>query len=148
MLEESRKKYRIYEYIRDSDSITAEMSNTKDIILKLQRKDKKTKKYCKKKMREEKQEVKEAMKGKHFHKDMSKREILVNEIAQYMYWQTLIAVSKNISYQEFKEEEKIRKIVKAIDLRKIGEKEGITVKEILLHDLEEMATKAYLREVI
>ena len=40
MLEESLKKYRIYEYIRDNNNITAEISNSKKLILGLMAKNK------------------------------------------------------------------------------------------------------------
>ena len=148
MLKESLKKYRIYEYIRDSNKITVEMSNTKKIILKLMENDKETEIYCIKKILEEKQEIIEAIEGKHFHKNMTKREILINEISQYIYWQIVMAVSKNIQYEEFNEEGKIREILKNIDISKIGETETITVKEVITHDLEQMVLKDYLREVI
>ena len=35
ILEESLKRYKIYEYIRDNKDITCEISNTKKLILKL-----------------------------------------------------------------------------------------------------------------
>lgn len=148
MLEESLKKYKIYEYIRDSNNITAENSNSKRLILGLMKNDKETIKYCKRKLLEEKQEVEEAIEGKHYHENMTKREILVNEISQYIYWQIIIAVSKNISYKDFKEEEKINKILKNVDIKKLEEKEKITVKEIVLHDLEQMYSKNYLKVVM
>ena len=92
--------------------------------------------------------MEDAIEGKHYHENMTKREILINEISQYIYWQIIIAVSKNISYEEFKEEEKINQILKNVDVKKLGEKENITVKEIILHDLEQMYLKDYLKEVV
>ena len=83
-----------------------------------------------------------------YKSERTKREILINEISQYIYWQIIIAVSKNISYEEFKEEEKINQILKNVDVKKLGEKENITVKEIILHDLEQMYLKDYLKEVV
>ena len=148
MIEESLRRYKIYEYIRDNDKITVEMSNTKKLIIKLMQNDKETEKYCNRKILEEKNEVKEAMRGQHFHKDMTKREILVNEISQYIYWLTIVGISKKMSYEEFNETEKINEILKQIDISKIGEKEPITVKEIIIHDLEQMKKKEYLKEVI
>ena len=79
---------------------------------------------------------------------IQKVEILINEISQYIYWQIVMAVSKNIQYEEFNEEGKIREILKDIDISKIGETETITVKEVITHDLEQMILKDYLREVI
>lgn len=145
MIEESLKRYRIYEYIRDNNTITAEMSNTKKLILKLIENDNETESYCNKKMLEEKQEVEDAMDGNHFHKNMTKREILVNEISQYIYWQTIMAVSKNISYEEFNEEGKISEILKQVDVTKIGEEKPITVQEVIEHDLNQMKYKGYLK---
>lgn len=143
MLEEALKRYKTYEYIRDCSSITLEMSNTKKLINKLMENDEETIKYCNKKILEEKQEVEEAILGKHFHKNMTKREIIVNEISQYIYWQTIIAVSQNVSADDFDEEGKIKEILERVDILKIGEEKDITVKEVILHDLEQLKQKFY-----
>lgn len=148
MIKETLKKYKMYEYIRDNKEITAEMSNTKKLILKLMEGDKEVKDYCHKKLKEEKREIEQAMVGKHFHKNMTKREILVNEISQYMYWLTIVAVSENVTYQEFNEENKINHILKQIDITKINETNPITVKEIVMHDLEQMMQKEYLKAIV
>ena len=65
MLEESLKKYRIYEYIRDNNNITAEISNSKKLILGLMAKNKEIIEYCERKLLEEKHEVEDAIEGKH-----------------------------------------------------------------------------------
>lgn len=145
---ESFKRYKIYEYIRDNKKITMQISNTKKLIVKLMQNDKETIEYCNRKMLEEKQEVEEAKIGKHIHKNMTKREILINEISQYIYWQTIIAISKKISYEKFDEEGKIKEILSKIDISKIGEEKQITVKEIVIHDLNQMSNKDYLKGVI
>lgn len=148
MTKKSLKRYRIYEYIRDNCNITENMSNTKRLMIKLMEKDKETEEYCNKKIFEEKREVEEAMIGKHFHKNMTKREILVNEISQYIYWLTIIAVSKKVRYEEFNEESKINEILEKVDISKIGETQPITVNEIISHDLESMEQKDYLKGVM
>ena len=148
MLEESQKRYKIYEYIRDNEKITSQMSNTKKLIVKLMQNDEETTKYCNRKMLEEKNEVQQAMIGEHYHKNMTKREILVNEISQYIYWLTIIAISKKVTYKEFDEESKISEIIKHVDLSKIEETKPITVKEVIIHDLKQMAQKEYLKEVM
>ena len=148
ILEESLKRYKTYEYIRDNKDITCEISNTKKLILKLMLNDEETIQYCNKKMLEEKHEVEEAICGKHFHNNMTKREILVNEISQYIYWQTIIAISKNVSVNEFDEEGKIKEILRNVDISKIGEHKEITVKEVILHDLEQINKKDYLSRIL
>lgn len=148
MIEESITRYRIYEYIRDNEKITVDMSKTKRLIVKLMQKDKKTEEFCNKKIKEEKMEVEEAKLGQHFHRKMTKREILVNEISQYIYWLTIVSVSKNITYEEFDIESKINEILEHIDVTKIGETTEITLEEIVKHDLEEMNKKQYLKEVV
>ena len=70
MLEETINKYKLYEYIRDSKKITEQMSNTKFLITKLSENDLETLNYCKKKIKEEKKEVEEALLGIHFHKNI------------------------------------------------------------------------------
>ena len=135
----------IYEYIRDNNSITKEMSDTKRIIQELIKKEQSTIDFCNKKIEEEKQEIEEAKVGKHFHDNMTKRKILVNEISQYIYWKTIVAVS---NYKYFNIEKEIVKILKDIDITKIGEKEPITVEEIIQHEIEKMKEKEYLKEVI
>lgn len=145
-VKQSQKRYKVYEYMRDNNEITAEMSNTKKFILRLMKDDKKTEEYCNKKMLEEKQEVEEAMLGEHYHKGMTKREILVNEISQYIYWQTLLAISKKVKYEEFDEETKIEEILKQVNITKIGETEPITVNEVIMHDLEQIGKKEYLNK--
>ena len=147
MLEETINKYKLYEYIRDSKKITEQMSNTKFLITKLSENDLETLNYCKKKIKEEKKEVEEALLGIHFHKNMSKREILINEISQYIYWQIVIAISKNVTCKEFNEEEKIKKIVDRINISNLDEKDPITVKEIVCYDLKQLTNKNYLKEV-
>ena len=147
-MKKSQQRYKIYEYIRDSNEITVEMSNSKKLILRLMKNDKQTEEYCTRKMLEEKQEIEEAMLGEHYHENMTKRGILVNEISQYIYWQTLLAISKKIEYEEFSEETKIEKILKQVDITKIGETKPITVNEVIIHDLEQMSKKEYLKKVI
>ena len=144
----SQKRYKVYEYIRDNKEITEKMSNTKNLISKLIKNDKQTEKYCNKKILEEKKEVEEAILGNHYHEKMTKREILVNEISQYIYWQTLLAVSKKIKYEEFDEEGKIAEILSRIDITKIGETKPITVDEVIIHDLEQMSKKKYLKKAV
>lgn len=148
MNELSLKRYKIYEYIRDNEKITGEMSNTKKIIINLEKEDEKTIKFCNRKKAEERKEVEEAKTGNHFHNNMTKREILVNEISQYIYWLTLIAVSKKLSYEKSKIENELIEILKQIDVKNIGETKQITIEEIIEHDLDEMKTKEYLKEVI
>ncbi len=148
MKNESIKRFRIYEYIRDSNQITSKMSNTKNIILKLINKDKNTVEFCYKKIKEEKEEVEQAIKGIHFHKNMTKREILVNEISQYIYWITILAISKKVTYEELNIEERINMILRQIDISKLGEEKDITFEEIIRHDLEEMKQKEYLKPII
>lgn len=142
------KRYKIYEYIRDNDKITEGMSNTKKIIKSLEKEHEETIRFCNRKIVEEKKEVEEAKIGNHFHANMTKREILVNEITQYIYWLTLIDVSKRLRYRESKVENELKKILKQIDIKAIGEKNQITIEEIVEHDLEDMKTKQYLEEVI
>ena len=145
MIKESIKRYKMYEYIRDNEKITAEMSSTKKLIIKLMKNDEEALKYCNRKMQEEKNEIEKAMIGNHYHENMTKREILVNEISQYIYWQTVIAISKRKSCEYFNEEAKIREILKKVDISKIGETEQISVKEVINHDLEQMEQKEYLK---
>lgn len=148
MNEKSLKRYKIYEYIRDNNSITEQMSNTKKMIVNLSKDDENTIEYCNKKILEEKKEIEEAKLGKHFHFNMTKREILVNEISQYIYWLTIVAVSKKVSYEDSKIEVKLKEILNEIDISKIGEINQITLEEIIEHDLKEMESKNYLKEVI
>lgn len=139
------KLYKIYEYIRDTNTITKEISSTKKIILSLVENDEEIIKYCVRKSKEEIQEVEDAKIGNHFHKGMTKRQILVNEISQYMYWLIIMDVSKKIRYEDSKSFEKINQIVNSIDVSKIEETEKITAQEIINHDLENMSQKEYLK---
>lgn len=142
------KRYKIYEYIRDNENITEEMSNTKKIIINLEKEEEETIIFCNRKIIEERKEIEEAKTGNHFHTNVTKREILVNEISQYIYWLTLIWVSKKLSYEESKIENKLIEILKQINVKDIGEKKQITIEEIIEHDLDDMKTKEYLREVV
>lgn len=142
------KRYKIYEYIRDNRNITEEMSNTKKIIISLEKEDEEIIVFCNRKIIEERKEVEEAKTGNHFHANMTKREILVNEISQYIYWLTLIAVSKRLNYEESKIENELIEILKQIDVKNIGETKQITIEEIIKHDLDDMKTKEYLRKVV
>lgn len=148
MNELSLKRYKIYEYIRDNEKITEKISNTKKIMINLEKGDKKTIEFCDRKKAEERKEVEEAKTGKHFHANMTKREILVNEISQYIYWLTLIAVSKRLNYEESEIENELIEVLKQINIKDIGETKQITIEEIIEHDLEDMKTKEYLNEVI
>lgn len=136
------KRYQIYEFIRDNEEITEDMSNTKSLINKLMKNDKEIVEYCNQKLLEEWEEVEEAKLGKHFHENMTKREILVNEISQYLYWLTIISISKGHSFGVI--EQKAKEILSDLEVKK----EQITLEEVIEHDLEEMKTKSYLEEVI
>lgn len=142
------KRYRVYEFMRDNKKITEEISNTKKIITNLEKQDEKTIEFCNRKLFEEREEVEEAKIGKHFHKNMTKREILVNEISQYIYWLTIIEISKKVRYEDSTIEKKLNTILEQIQIETIGETNPITVEEIVKHDLEDMKTKNYLKEVI
>lgn len=141
------KRYKIYEYIRDEKEITAEISNTKKMMIKLLENDKETVKYCNRKSLEEKKEVEEAKFGNHFHENMTKREILVNEISQYMYWLTIIDICQNIKFENSKVLDKINEILDSIDISKIDEIKEITLDEIIEHDFEDMRKKSYLSKI-
>ncbi len=142
------KLYKIYEYIRDENKITSNVSDTKKIMLNLVENNEKTLRYCIRKSKEELQEVEDAKVGNHFHEGMSKRQILVNEISQYMYWLIIMDVSKKIRYEDTKCFEKINEIINSIDAQKIGETERITAQEIINHDLENMSQKKYLKSIL
>ena len=114
------KLYKIYEYIRDNAEITAQMSSTKKLLQSFD-----SLEYCEKKREEEKKEVNDASVGNHFHVGMTKREILVNEISQYMYWLIIIDVLKNVKYENTEVFEEIDKIIESIDILKIGDRKSV-----------------------
>ena len=138
-----KKLYKIYEYIRDNAEITAQMSSTKKLLQSFD-----SLEYCEKKREEEKKEVNDASVGNHFHEGMTKREILVNEISQYMYWLIIIDVLKNVKYENTEVFEEIDKIIESIDILKIGESQEITLEEVIEHDFESMRQKEYIREML
>lgn len=140
--------YNLYEYIRDEESISKEISSTKRIMLELASGNEDALEYCKRKRNEELHEVNEAMIGEHFHAGMSKREILVNELSQYMYWQIVLDVSKKVSYEDTKVFQNMKNIIDKIDVSKIGETKNVTLDEVIEHDLENMRKKNYLLEVV
>lgn len=148
MLKKAIRRYHIYEIIRDSKEITIEKSNTKKIITALMQGDKKIEEFCYEKVKEERKEVEEAKIGKHYHKGVPKREILVNEISQYFYWLTLLTIAQKKTYRESKIENIICTILEEIDIRKIGEEKAITLEEVINHDLNQMNKKDYLQEVM
>lgn len=143
-----KKLYSLYEYIRDEKCITEDMSSTKRIINELMLANADTLKYCQKKMAEERNEVQEATVGNHFHENMTKREILVNELSQYMYWQIVLDVSQHVNYEDTKVFKNMRSIIEKIDVSQIGESQKVTLGEVIEHDLENMKKKEYLSEVV
>lgn len=142
------KIYEIYEYIRDTNTVTKEISSTKKLMLSLLENNSETIEYCIRKSKEERKEVEDAKIGKHFHKGMTKREILVNEISQYMYWLIIIDVSKKIKYEDTQVFKKIKKIINSIDISEIEETKNVTLDEVIAHDLDNMIQKEYLKCVI
>lgn len=142
------KIYEIYEYIRDTNTVTKEISSTKKLMLSLLENNSETIEYCIRKSKEERKEVEDAKIGKHFHKGMTKREILVNEISQYMYWLIIIDVSKKIKYEDTQVLKKIKKIINSIDISEIEETKNVTLDEVIAHDLDNMIQKEYLKCVI
>lgn len=142
------KIYNIYESIRDANTVTKEISSTKKLMLSLLENNSEIIEYCIRKSEEEKQEVLDAKIGKHFHKGMTKREILVNEISQYMYWLIIIDVSKKIKYEDTQVFKKIKKIINSIDISEIEETKNVTLDEVIAHDLDNMIQKEYLKCVI
>lgn len=137
------KLYKIYEYIRDNNKITSQMSNTKRLLESMD-----SLEYCNQKCNEEKKEVEDASVGNHFHEGMTKREILVNEISQYMYWLIIIDVLKKVKYEDTTVFDKINEILKLIDISKIGEIKEVTLKEVIEHDFESMKQKEYIKEML
>lgn len=142
------KIYEIYEYIRDTNTVTKEISSTKKLMLSLLENNSETIEYCIRKSKEERKEVEDAKIGKHFHKGMTKREILVNEISQYMYWLIIIDVSKKIKYEDTQVFKKIKRIINSIDISEIEETKNVTLDEVIAHDLDNMIQKEYLKCVI
>lgn len=142
------KIYNIYESIRDEQNVTKEMSNTKRLILDLLENNSETIEYCIRKSKEEKQEIEDAKVGNHFHKGMTKRQILVNEISQYMYWLIIMDVSKKIKYEYTQVFKKINEIINSIDISKIKETKNVTLDEVIAHDLDNMSKKEYIKCVI
>ena len=51
------KRYKIYEFIRDNENITEEISNTKRILINLEKENEKTIEFCNKKVIEEVQSL-------------------------------------------------------------------------------------------
>lgn len=137
------KLYKIYEYIRDNNKITSQMSNTKRLLESMD-----SLEYCNQKCNEEKKEIEDASIGIHFHEGMTKREILVNEISQYMYWLIIIDVLKKVKYEDTTVFDKINEILKLIDISKIGEIKEVTLKEVIEHDFESMKQKEYIKEML
>lgn len=142
------KIYEIYEYIRDTNTVTKEISSSKKLMLSLLENNSETTEYCIRKSKEERKEVEDAKIGKHFHKGMTKRQILVNEISQYMYWLIIIDVSKKIKYEDTQVFKKINEIINSIDISEIKETKNVTLDEVITHDLENMSQKEYLKCVI
>lgn len=142
------KIYEIYEYIRDTNTVTKEISSSKKLMLSLLENNSETIEYCIRKSKEERKEVEDAKIGKHFHKGMTKRQILVNEISQYMYWLIIIDVSKKIKYEDTQVFKKINEIINSIDISEIKETKNVTLDEVITHDLENMSQKEYLKCVI
>ena len=147
-MKSSLLRYKIYEYMRDTDQIEESSSNTKRLLNRLKEKDADALAYCRRKEAEELTEVREAKEGRHHHDNKTKREILVNEISQAIYWETLMSVAEYVSYEEFAEEERIAALLADVSLEKIDSKEEITVQEVIEHDLLDMRRKDYLREMI
>lgn len=143
-----QKIYKIYEYIRDTNTITKEISSTKKLMLSLLENNSETIEYCIRKSKEEKQEVEDAKVGNHFHRGMTKRQILVNEISQYMYWLIIMDVSKKVRYEDTKCFKKIIEIINSIDISKIKKTKNVTLDEVIAHDLENMSQKEYLKSVL
>lgn len=142
------KIYEIYEYIRDTNTVTKEISSSKKLMLSLLENNSETTEYCIRKSKEERKEVEDAKIGKHFHKGMTKRQILVNEISQYMYWLIIIDVSKKIKYEDTQVFKKINEIINSIDISEIKETKNVTLDEVITHDLENMSQKEYLKCVL
>lgn len=143
-----QKLYKIYEYIRDTNTITKEISLTKKLMLSLLENNCETMEYVIRKSEEEMQEVEDAKIGNHFHEGMTKRQILVNEISQYMYWLIIMDVSKKIKYEDTQVFEEINGIINSIDISKIEESKNVTLEEVIAHDLENMSQKEYLKCVL
>lgn len=167
--------YKMYEHLRDNDFSE---SGSSQLMRKIMQGDySHSISKCMRKMKEEQEEAREAVRGKHVHEGQTKRETVINEIQQSIYWPTLIAVAQRVTYPQIdysgsmmkgfrwtpviKEELEGRtKIVTVLngvaydggwllnEYNMDNPSSIISPSDIPLHDLKQMHEKAYLRQFL
>jgi hypothetical protein len=118
---------------------------------------------CRDKVVEEHREMRAAERGEHHHPGQSRRETLLNEAQQYLYWATLMALTCRGDLEPTGEGPvpmpgprldlrgvdlllpAVREVAEAV--RRYNERfpdDNVDVREVLLVDLRQMAEKDYL----
>jgi len=75
---------------------------TYELLKKIKRSDKITIKKCYKKMIEEENEAEGVILGIHSDKKYNRKDTMINETSQFLYWPTLLAVGNNVAYNDIR----------------------------------------------
>jgi hypothetical protein len=93
----ARLLYGAYEYLRDLPHEVP--SATQALLRQLGKGEAEALLFAVKKMLEEQEEVRLVLAGRHTHEGQSRRETLINELQQFLYWPCLIAVGRGVPYE-------------------------------------------------
>jgi hypothetical protein len=150
-----RLLYGAYEYLA-SDACTGVDSGTRRILERLRGADEAALLSCGCKLIEEHRELKAAEQGNHDHPGQSRRETLINEAQQVLYWATLLVVARGVPFDatlpagtDSSDGEILARIRSSVteSVRLYNDRfpdECVEVREVALADLRQMAQKDYL----
>jgi hypothetical protein len=158
-----RLLYAAYEYLA-SEACAGRESGTRRMLERLRAGDEEARRRCWLKSQEEQQELEQAREGKHHHPDQTRRETMLNEAQQSLYWVILPAVARGVVFDEVIREgwlptwtigaERHEVVMLAMALHGVARSvqmynhhfpaEAIDVREVALADLRQMAEKDYL----
>jgi hypothetical protein len=143
-----RLRYGAYEYLA-SEACAGVDSGTRRLLDRLRREDEAARMNCALKLQEERRELREAEQGEHRHPGQTRRETLLNEAQQVLYWATLPVVATGGSNPEphgadllATALQRVAETVRLYNEHFPGDK--VELREVALADLRQMAEKDYL----
>ncbi len=159
-----RLVYAAYEYLASEACVGAD-SSTRRLLERLRAGDEEALRHCRTKGTEERKELQAARQGNHHHEGQSRRETMLNEAQQSLYWTFLPVAARGVPFEEViregwlptaepsdPERGDIQLLALAIQNVALSVQvynrrfpaERIDVREVALADLRQMAKKDYL----
>lgn len=146
--DEFRLLYATYEYLASEACAGAE-SSTRRLLEAVRRGDADVMLRCFAKLLEEQAEVDGVIEGRHAHEGQTRRETMLNELQQSLYWAFVLAVGRGVSADEAFASGVVHQAMRFVADRverynRAHPDEAISEREVALADLRQMASRPHL----